>query len=117
MDRSVDAGDNFLYRGQTKHYGGLNSPAIMTSFDRHGCIPPKMMKWSYYAHGALKYALGHAVDSMEFVQAVLQHYGWRSFYLDLTSRPTPHLGLLQMASKATAALICVKTASKNLCGW
>ena len=81
----VDVGDNVLYRGQTKHYGGLNSPAIMTSFDRKGCIPPKMIKWSYYAHGALKYALGQAVDSLEFVQAVLQHYGWRSFYLDLTS--------------------------------
>lgn len=83
----ADAGDDVLFRGQTKHYGGLDSPAMSSSFDRKGCIPPEMIKWSYYARGALKYALGEVIDSMELTQAVLQHYGWRSFYLDLSASP------------------------------
>lgn len=74
-----------LYRGQTGHYGGTDAPAISTSFDRHGCVPSEMLKWSRYARGALKYALGEAVDALEISQAILQHYGWRSFYLDASS--------------------------------
>lgn len=83
----ADVGDDVLFRGQTKHFGGLDSPAMSSSFDRHGCIPPEMIKWSYYARGALKLTLGEVVDSMELTQAVLQHYGWRSFYLDLSASP------------------------------
>ena len=34
-----DAGSEVLYRGQTKHYGELQTPSVTTSFDRLGCIP------------------------------------------------------------------------------
>lgn len=76
-----------LYRGQTKHYGGTQSPAVISSFDRLGCVPDLMLRWGYYANGALKFALGRPIDSLAFCQAVLQHYGWRSFFLDASSSP------------------------------
>jgi hypothetical protein len=84
------AGSGVLFRGQTIHYGGLESPAMTTSFERKGCVPSEMVKWSFYARGALKYALGEVFNATELLQAVLQHYGWRSFYLDLSS--SPHVG-------------------------
>lgn len=82
--------EGYLFRGQTSHYADSSGDvSIPTSFSRHGCIPPLMFKWSHYskeilrAYGGLDY---HAV-SMELSQAILQHYGWRSFYVDLTKSP------------------------------
>lgn len=77
-----------LLRGQTREYfredGG---PDLRTSMDRHGCQPQRMLKWWHYARAILSaYVKGFdgrtdlAVD-----QAILQHYGWRSFFLDATS--------------------------------
>ena len=82
-----DAGPDILYRGQTKHYGEPQSPSVATSFDRLGCVPSEMGKWIYYASNVLEEWLGPRVRSLEFAQAVLQHYGWRSFYVDVTSQP------------------------------
>lgn len=78
----------YLFRGQNRHYtladGGIS---ISTSFQRNGCIPPLMQKWMLYAEEILIYLKGPEfkgrVDLIES-QAVLQHYGWRSFYLDFT---------------------------------
>lgn len=82
-----DAGPDVLYRGQTKHYGEPQTPSVTTSFDRLGCIPSEMGKWIYYASNVLEEWLGLRVRSLEFSQAVLQHYGWRSFFIDVTSKP------------------------------
>ena len=79
--------DGFLFRGQTGHY--LNNSgqiSIPTSFKRHGCIPPVMLKWTHYSKSLLRAFDGedyHNLD-MGISQAILQHYGWRSFYIDLT---------------------------------
>lgn len=83
----ADAGPGILYRGQTKHYGEPASPSVTTSFDRLGCIPDEMGKWSYYASDLLEGWFGEKARSQEFSQAVLQHYGWRSFYIDVSSSP------------------------------
>ncbi|WP_111732951.1 hypothetical protein [Roseovarius amoyensis] len=78
-------GENSLFRGQTSHYGEAALPSVLTSFDRHGCIPSEMLKWSRYAKNVLNgYLYGYA-DRLEFTQALLQHYGWRSFYIDCSS--------------------------------
>jgi hypothetical protein len=82
------ASPEFLFRGQNHHFtrsDGLVS--LMTSFGRLGCIPPRMLKWSHYAQFALSTFLRIKAEelSLEFSQAVLQHYGWRSFYLDASS--------------------------------
>lgn len=77
----------YLYRGQVKHFvdstGRTNIP---TSFSRHGCIPDVMFKWTHYAKAMIRGYSG--VDyfdiDLELSQAILQHYGWRSFYVDLT---------------------------------
>ncbi|QCO57285.1 FRG domain-containing protein (plasmid) [Pseudorhodobacter turbinis] len=48
-----------------------------------------MLKWSHYARFALApylYVDGSS-GSIEETQAILQHYGWRSFYLDFSSNP------------------------------
>lgn len=82
-----DAGPDILYRGQTKHYGDPRAPSVTSSFDRLGCIPSEMGKWIYYASNVLEEWLGPRVRSLEFSQAVLQHYGWRSFFIDVTSMP------------------------------
>src|SRR4051812_38514048 len=76
-----------LFRGQVRHYtrpdGRVNWP---TSHIRKGCIPSELRKWSFYAQEALT-VFGGSDPPLDLVQALLQHYGWRSFYIDLTSNP------------------------------
>lgn len=77
-----------LFRGQTREYlrtdGG---PDIRTSFDRHGCIPSRMLKWWHYSRAILStYVKGFdGLTDLATDQAILQHYGWRSFFLDATA--------------------------------
>lgn len=78
-------GDTSLFRGQTTHYAAGEYPSISTSFQRKGCIPSEMAKWSRFAQGVLENRLGVSGESLELSQAILQHFGWRSFYVDLTS--------------------------------
>src|SRR5690606_8167371 len=80
----------WLFRGQTKHYVDANgNPSIPTSFQRLGCIPPLMFAWSHYAKSLLRAFTGGRYHdfSIGTSQAILQHYGWRSFYVDLTRSP------------------------------
>lgn len=83
-------GSGHLYRGQADFYldddGRVSMP---TSFARKGCIPPLMLKWSHYANELLRVlGGGHGHNfPIEIAQALLQHYGWRSFFIDLTSSP------------------------------
>lgn len=77
-----------LFRGQTREYlrddGG---PDLRSSIERHGCVPDRMLKWWQYS----RFILGTFVKSFDLKsdlatdQAILQHYGWRSFFLDATS--------------------------------
>ncbi|MEJ1375861.1 MAG: FRG domain-containing protein [Candidatus Sedimenticola sp. (ex Thyasira tokunagai)] len=82
--------NGYLFRGQTSHH--LNSDKkvnIPTSFTRHGCVPPLMLKWTHYANAIIRAFGGedyHNIN-LEYSQAILQHYGWRSFYIDLTKSP------------------------------
>ncbi|MDE0925155.1 hypothetical protein [Aurantimonas coralicida] len=82
-----NAGPDALFRGQVEHYGVGDVPKMNTSFARNGCTPPVMLRWSHYAGFLLAALLGrdHRDVSLEFTQAVLQHYGWRSFFLDGSS--------------------------------
>ena len=79
----------FLFRGQTKHYIDTNGNAnITTSFSRNGCIPPQMQKWILYAEEILYCLKGpewRGPIELQECQSLLQHYGWRSFFLDFTS--------------------------------
>ncbi|MCG9628993.1 FRG domain-containing protein [Vibrio mediterranei] len=82
--------DGYLFRGQVKHYTDDNGAiSIPTSFSRHGCVPSVMFKWTHYAKAIIRAFSG--VDyfdiDLEMSQAILQHYGWRSFYVDLTKSP------------------------------
>ena len=78
-------GSGVLFRGQTQHYGASGIPRAVSSFDRNGCIPQEMVKWLRYSESILEHWFGEAASSLEFSQALLQHYGWRSFYIDVTS--------------------------------
>lgn len=62
-------------------------PSVVTSFDRQGCIPSEMVKWIRYARGVLEAFIGENADSLPFWQALLQHYGWRSFFVDCSDKP------------------------------
>lgn len=77
-----------LFRGQTREYRRADGgPDLRTSFDRHGCQPPRMLKWWHYSRAILS-AYVKAFDGLTDLavdQAILQHYGWRSFFLDATS--------------------------------
>lgn len=83
-------GPGVLYRGQAQHYVGADGlPSLSTSFQRHGCVPGLMIKWSYYANRALQHlVLGwQETDDIATNQAILQHYGFRSFFLDASGDP------------------------------
>lgn len=74
-----------LFRGQVSYYEKDGHPSVVTSFDRRGCIPSQMMKWCRYADNVLDVYLGAAGASLTYTQALLQHYGWRSFYVDCSA--------------------------------
>jgi hypothetical protein len=74
-----------LFRGQVAYYEKNGHPSVVTSFDRRGCIPSQMMKWCRYADNVLDTYIGAAGTSLTFTQALLQHYGWRSFYVDCSA--------------------------------
>jgi hypothetical protein len=76
-----------LYRGQLADYGSKTKSGMRTSFARHGCVPPTMVKWWHYAEFVLRQLLPDPdlIQGIELPQAVLQHYGWRSFFLDAST--------------------------------
>ncbi|OOH79177.1 hypothetical protein BOW65_15810 [Pseudomonas koreensis] len=83
-------GEGYLFRGQVKHYtDDVGQVSIPTSFSRHGCVPDIMFKWTHYAKVMIRAFSGckYFDIDIETSQAVLQHYGWRSFYIDLTKSP------------------------------
>jgi hypothetical protein len=83
-------GEGYLFRGQTRAYNAPDgSPVLNSTFNRMGCIPPHMLKWSFYANELLRRG-GFDVyrpDALHFNQSLLQHYGWRSFFVDLSASP------------------------------
>jgi hypothetical protein len=78
-----------LYRGQLEDYGSETASGMRTSFNRHGCSPPTMVKWAHYAEFVLRQLLPDpdVIEGIELPQAVLQHYGWRSLFLDASTDP------------------------------
>lgn len=80
-------GGELLFRGQVEHFEHEGAPSIVTSFDRKGCIPSAMQRWIRYADDILRTYFGASATTMEMSNALLQHYGWRSFYVDCTSNP------------------------------
>lgn len=85
-----DLRTSHYFRGQTKHYvheGGFQG--FPTSFQRHGCIPRRMRRWACYARDILHTLADPPITKVpiELSQALLQHYGWRSFFLDLSASP------------------------------
>ncbi len=79
----------FIFRGQTAHYSTNDgNPCIKTSFNRRGCHPHVMQKWNFYCRETLFALKGPGWDGdveLNEYQALLQHYGWRSFFIDFTS--------------------------------
>ncbi|EKD4047414.1 FRG domain-containing protein [Vibrio parahaemolyticus] len=80
-------GEAVLFRGQLEHYGEPSHPSVIASFDRRVCVPSEAVKWMSYASKVLEVLIGDHVKDISYVQALLQHYGWRSFYIDCTSSP------------------------------
>ncbi|MEG1451971.1 FRG domain-containing protein [Brevundimonas sp.] len=84
----TEIGPGALYRGQSSEYlDGEGRPNLKTSFERQGCIPPLMLKWSHAAKAILTtFVKGYdGASDLAVDQAILQHYGWRSFFLDASS--------------------------------
>ncbi|MBV8891621.1 hypothetical protein [Bradyrhizobium sp.] len=77
--------DQALFRGQVAYYEKDGRPSVITSFDRRGCIPSQMLNWCRYAENVLDTYSSAAGTSLTFTQALLQHYGWRSFYVDCSA--------------------------------
>lgn len=78
-------GDEVLYRGQLNVYGEPENPSIIASFDRFECVSSETIKWMRYAEKVLEGVIGSHVNDLHYVQALLQHYGWRSFFVDCSS--------------------------------
>jgi hypothetical protein len=81
----AELGSQALFRGQVAYYETEGHPSVITSFDRRGCIPSEMLKWCRYADNVLDTYISAVGDSLTFSQALLQHYGWRSFYVDCSA--------------------------------
>ena len=82
-----ELGAQNLFRGQIRHYIKDGTPSVETTFDREGCIPSQMLKWSLYASNVLDVFVASTDKSLDYNQALLQHYGWRSFYVDCSANP------------------------------
>lgn len=86
----ADLAPDVLFRGQAiNHCRSNGSIEISTSFSRKGCIPSRMLKWQYYAKVVLNSFVKQSSETSDMAhsQAILQHYGWRTFYVDATSDP------------------------------
>ena len=84
------AGPDALFRGQVSHYTRTDgTPSLTTSFTRLGCVPDLMIKWYQYARQSLRHHVQGWKGESDYAtdQAILQHYGWRSFFLDATGDP------------------------------
>lgn len=87
--------ENYLYRGQIKNYSDGNYEySFQTSFDRVRCIPYYQIKWQYYCNLILDIMTNEKwinniveINRLKYVEALMQHYGWRSRFIDLTSNP------------------------------
>lgn len=82
-------GPRRIYRGQCSHYATPDDvPSLRTSMGRLGCVPQVMGRWLFYAQEVLRTS-GIDVPSnqsgLDLLQALLQHYGWRSFYVDFSA--------------------------------
>ncbi len=83
--------DSYLFRGQTKHHEKDGKISIVSSFSRLGCHPPSMQKWWHYCDEVMLCMFGPDSDrtlTFDESNALLQHYGWRSFYIDASKDPT-----------------------------
>ncbi len=84
--------ENYVFRGQNRNYSTEEyQSSFLTSFDRERCIPIKRATWIYSCHNALKAIIDPKtlpkLDNVKysvFIEALLQHYGWKSRYIDLT---------------------------------
>jgi hypothetical protein len=88
-ERFASQSADSLFRGQVAHYESQDgAPKIDTSFNRKGCVPPMMIKWQHYAKEILRVLSGPESDAHgNLTDAILQHYGWRSFFVDVTLSP------------------------------
>lgn len=93
QDKVNSYNSDFLFRGQTKNYSNEKyQNSFLTSFERQPCVPSFHIKWNYYCYNILKwlsiqnfFSYEEDDDIEKYVQALLQHYGWRSNFIDLSS--------------------------------
>jgi hypothetical protein len=109
-------GDKFLFRGQTNDYRLPDgSPNLTSSFVRKGCVPPLMLKWIFYTNELLRRG-GVDVkrpDMLPLIQGLLQHYGWRSFFVDLSSSASVAAWFASHSFRAAARLhLCENTSEE-----
>lgn len=90
----LDGYRGHLFRGQTREYHKDHNEIIFkTSFARMQCHPETMIKWTFYAERVFRRFFFKLQDKTSaelpdlIYQAVLQHYGWRSFFVDASSNP------------------------------
>ncbi|PHR85440.1 MAG: hypothetical protein COA59_00290 [Colwellia sp.] len=79
--------DNHLFRGQVEHHLNKGNVSIVSSFSRLGCNPPSMQKWAHYCDEVMHCMFGPENKKQLTIDenhAILQHYGWRSFFIDAT---------------------------------
>ena len=80
--------DDALFRGQCEHYADTSGmTSIVPSQVRKQQVPQLRRKWIYYAMDALQMMASseQLLHDPDVVEAMLQHYGWRSFFVDVTS--------------------------------
>lgn len=82
--------DGYLFRGQVHHHVDAHgSLSILPSFHRKGCVPGLTRKWIHYANTLIEYfSGGKIVSDVNLSGALLQHYGWRSFFVDASTDPS-----------------------------
>jgi len=81
----------YVFRGQSKHYTVDKEPSLKPSFWTNGgpsgCNMPLRHRWSHYSNFIIYAILGHHNFDDSLPEAILQHYGWQSFFLDISSSP------------------------------
>ena len=84
--------NGFLFRGQVNHYLTDNgATSLRSSFwvngGPDGCVPPLRAAWMNFAHFTLYTLSGDYNLPPHQTEAILQHYGWKSFFLDVSKSP------------------------------
>ncbi len=107
--------DSYLFRGQIRNY-----PTLSTSRYRSGCCSIETIKWSSLALDIIR-CFVHRQETIDinrenvynYGEAILQHYGYTSYFLDTTTKPEVACWFASHKAKVKESFVIVEDCNEQ----